>query len=313
MGIARLLDDFAKKLYNAGKVKSLYDGLNNSDRLRALNNDYSDAAVLLGFNGILPKQLYDLFVDQKILDVVSQLGLGDSISLHPAWNLRTKVRSHQESTVPWHQDNSYFEPRTWDEMGYTVWVPLIDTHVKNGCMQMVKGSHKSGVTSKHTLGSTTSTWFTETNDEAIAKQLLHKKSGIIDYEKDVVTCECKAGSALIFPMTTVHRSLASESDIVRWSVDFRHTNVQSKRPGKSSNDWFFGVKDSLPIREGNKMIEPDWMTWGNADRNVGQGQKHTELDATCFGPWMDTWDIDENIDGHFNRHLTKYLRTLDQN
>ena len=56
-----------------------------------------------------------------------QLGVGPGgVALNPAWNLRAKMPSHEETVVPLHQDNSYWEPRIWGEQVLTVWVALVD-------------------------------------------------------------------------------------------------------------------------------------------------------------------------------------------
>ena len=53
-----------------------------------------------------------------------QLGVGPDIALNAAWNVRAKMPTHEETTVPWHQDNSYWEPRIWNERVLTVWFLL---------------------------------------------------------------------------------------------------------------------------------------------------------------------------------------------
>jgi hypothetical protein len=71
-----------------------------------MREDFSDAAVVLMKGGVLPPSLQRMFSDDRILDVVEQLGVGPSVALNPAWNLRGKMPSHEETVVPWHQDNS---------------------------------------------------------------------------------------------------------------------------------------------------------------------------------------------------------------
>ena len=92
------------------------------------------------------------------------------LAIHPAWNLRGKMPSHGETEVPWHQDNSYWEPRLWSQQIFTAWVPLVDATPANGCMEYVRGSHRSGQTVTHTccLGNT---WYTETSLDDVAAQL----------------------------------------------------------------------------------------------------------------------------------------------
>lgn len=111
-------------------------------------------------------------------------------------------------------------------------------------MQMVKGGHLSGKTARHTIGSTTTTWYTEVSEEVIANELLDKPHLTDD---DVVTCEATAGSILIFPGTTPHRSLNSTSSDIRWSCDFRLHSGSASRPGARGLDWFYGLKDSCVI------------------------------------------------------------------
>jgi hypothetical protein len=181
---------------------------------------------------------------------------------------------------------------------------------------MIKGGHKPGKTATHTIGTTTSTWYTEVSEKVVAKELFDKDS--LNHEEDLVTVPCKAGSILIFPGTTPHRSLNSFADEVRWSCDFRLHPKTTKRPGKSELDWFYGLKDSLLVRDGsNKNYEPDWDSWANIDRTKLQesgkvGQKEEaklNLDPVVVGPWMDLWDIEEHVSGKANRHLDAYLAT----
>ena len=60
---------------------------------------------------------------------------------HPVWNLRTKTPNNEQVTVPWHQDNAYFDPSALYTLVPTAWIPLIDANVKNGCMQVSRYSH----------------------------------------------------------------------------------------------------------------------------------------------------------------------------
>ena len=55
---------------------------------------------------------------------------------HPVWNLRTKTPQNEQATVPWHQDNAYLDNSALHALQPTAWIPLIDTNMKNGCMQV---------------------------------------------------------------------------------------------------------------------------------------------------------------------------------
>ncbi len=71
-----------------------------------MRQDFPDAPVILVKGGVLPFALQKLFAASEILDVAAQLGVGPEIALNPAWNLRAKMPSHEETVVPWHQDNT---------------------------------------------------------------------------------------------------------------------------------------------------------------------------------------------------------------
>ena len=99
--------------------------------------------------------------------------------------------------MPWHQDNSYWEPRIWNERVLTVWFALVDATAENGCMQVVRGGHRSGKTARHTVGTTTTTWYTELSEADLTRELLEGS----ELKERVVTVECPAGSVLSEPPT----------------------------------------------------------------------------------------------------------------
>ena len=216
--IETLIDHLATDLYQAGHVKSTYAESSWTERLLRLTEDYPDAPLVLIKGGILPPHFQQLYSDTKMLDIVSQLGLGKDVAVNAAWNLRAKMKQHEETTVPWHQDNSYWEPRIWDEHVITVWVSLVDATIENGCMQFVRGGHASGKTAAHTIGTTTRTWYTELSEPTMQHELLNKTTTLASR---IHTAQVPAGTAILFPGTTPHRSLNSVSDQIRWSTDYR--------------------------------------------------------------------------------------------
>eukprot|EP00041_Stephanoeca_diplocostata_P030762 m.939477 g.939477 ORF g.939477 m.939477 type:complete len:270 (+) comp23823_c1_seq31:85-894(+) len=202
----------------------------------------------------------------------------------------TPIHSHSfadaiDNIVFRHQDNSYWEPRIWDEKVITIWVALVDATVENGCMQMVKGGHRKGETASHTIGSSTTTWYTEMSEDVICSQLLDNAP--LEEGVNKVTIPAKAGSILIFPGTTPHRSLNSFSDNIRWSCDFRLHPKVAARPGKSDLDWFYGLKDSLLLREDmriNPTFTPDFSQWADTDRTECQdAAKGVDVCGLLFG------------------------------
>ncbi len=309
-----LIDSLAARLHRAGVVNSTYADAGWTERLLLLTHDFPDAPLVLTKGGVLPEHFQRLYADPSMLDIAHQLGVGPAVAVNAAWNLRAKMQKHEETTVPWHQDNSYWEPRIWDEHVITVWVSLVDASVANGCMQFVRGGHRSGNTARHTIGSTTRTWYTELSEADMQQDLLLDGGDL-----DVFTAEVPAGTAILFPGTTPHRSLNSVSDRIRWSTDYRLHGKSAKRKGASELDWFYGLKDSLLLRRGSATEEaggwrPAWSEWANVDRTTVQDQGlgatvEAPFDPVIVGPWMDLWNLTAHRDGGSNRHLERYLGT----
>ncbi|MDB6042320.1 MAG: Deoxyhypusine synthase [Gammaproteobacteria bacterium] len=53
--------------------------------------------------------------------------------------------AHQGGATPWHQDEAYRVAPDFDYRQVSIWVPLQDATLENGCMMYIPGSHRSGV------------------------------------------------------------------------------------------------------------------------------------------------------------------------
>ena len=217
------------------------------------------------------------------------------LAIHPAWNLRGKMPSHGETEVPWHQDNSYWEPRLWSQQIFTAWVPLVDATPANGCMEYVRGSHRSGQTVTHTccLGNT---WYTETSLDDVAAQL-----GLPDAADRATLVPARAGDVIFFGPTMVHRSIKNSGSTIRWSADLRWHQVggpgappPAERAGGDELDFFYGLKNSLVIAEPGATVAPGspaMDAWASIDRSevqeAGLNTKAAaiDLDPIVTGPW----------------------------
>src|SRR5947209_15525733 len=54
------------------------------------------------------------------------------------------------AATPWHQDEAYWDP-TKDYESLSIWIPLQEATVENGCMQFVPGSHREQVMTHHSI------------------------------------------------------------------------------------------------------------------------------------------------------------------
>jgi hypothetical protein len=74
--VSGMIDNLARRLHKAGKIKALYADLDWTSRLRRMTEDFADAPVVFIKGGVLPPSLQKLFAAPEILDVASQLGVG---------------------------------------------------------------------------------------------------------------------------------------------------------------------------------------------------------------------------------------------
>lgn len=121
----------------------------------------------------------------------------------------------------WHQDYGY-----WYQNGLlfpdlvSVMIAVDDATRENGCLQVLKGSHKMGRVN-HIL----------TGDQAGAdlERVEEAKKRL-----ELVHCEMKAGDALYFHSNTLHCSAANNSDHPRWALICCY-NTKTNDPYKKSH------------------------------------------------------------------------------
>lgn len=53
--------------------------------------------------------------------------------------------------TPWHQDQAYWDPN-FDYNSLSVWIPLQEATIENGCMWFVPGSHRLEIFTHHSIG-----------------------------------------------------------------------------------------------------------------------------------------------------------------
>lgn len=128
-----------------------------------------------------------LHVAKQLLGPETTMG-GDHAILKPA---------RIGSETPWHQDEAYWDEATLAE-GISIWIPLQEATVENGCMWFLPGSHRLPVGPHHTLN----------NDPRIHA---------LEYEEVVdmsqaVACPIPAGGTTIHHCRTLHYTGPNRSD-----------------------------------------------------------------------------------------------------
>lgn len=80
--------------------------------------------------------------DPRILDLVGSV-VHPGVAIYSA-KLVTKEPSDPE-ICHWHQDDAFYRDNSESETRMSVWIPLQDVTVEQGCLEVVPGSHRRGL------------------------------------------------------------------------------------------------------------------------------------------------------------------------
>jgi phytanoyl-CoA hydroxylase len=106
---------------------------------------------------------------------------------------------------PWHRDCHGYAG-----IAATIWSPLMDATVANGCIQIAPGSHKLEAAN---------------NGRFNAEQELSYQEGRFSLSSKHL--EMSAGDVVIWNMKTLHSSAANESDASRWALAVHCVTTQA--------------------------------------------------------------------------------------
>lgn len=164
------------------------------------------------WNGIAMGSFFDLIRTPNLLDVAEQF-CGPELIASSVYRLRPKVPVHNSSAVPWHQDSGYFEPYCDKSLVLTVWLPLVDATVENGCLWVQPKGHRKGQVVGHRQREG-QPYLEIPSDE------LAKAGG-----DEPVPAEVPKYGALLLTNLTPHASFENKTDMVRWSMDLRYQSA----------------------------------------------------------------------------------------
>ena len=233
----------ADALLQGGKISDLLPDAPFESRLARLFAELSDADFLKfgrSWRDRLPGY-FDLMSQPKILDAVESL-IGPELFSNPVYNVRPKVPGVSAGAVPWHQDKSYWPDANANPV-ITVWIPLVDSTLENGCLHIIPGTHKKRVAA-HDRDTYTGTGYFE-----IAPALIEKR------KKEILALPMRAGSAVLFNDRLIHASTPNRSDHVRWSVDLRYQPTDQD-PMPQHGAGFLARSQKFPDRV---AILEDWL------------------------------------------------------
>ena len=160
--------------------------------------------------------VFDLLRSPRLLDAVEQF-IGSEIYSNPVQHTRVKfpesklpneVRSGLTSRIDWHQDSGVITADADASDILTVWFPITDATTENGCMAVVPGSHRQGV-SLHCHSRNAMTL----HQVSIPARLM---------DDDQLVLPMQPGDVLFMHRRTKHSGLPNISDRIRWSFDLRY-------------------------------------------------------------------------------------------
>ncbi len=205
------VDEYAREQYAEGKLSSLYEDESFERRYAAIceEQEISPHGWSFGSSG---REFYDLYNIPGIIDVLSLI-LGPEVSNLGGPALRTKLPGSVITSFPWHQDSQYVdqtkigtkEKHTGHLHLVTVWVPLVEATVENGCCWVIPGSHLWGLL-----------------DGARGDDMNVHMEEDVEARGTPVAVPLKPGGALFMSNLCIHTSKLNTTKSCRWSIDFRH-------------------------------------------------------------------------------------------
>jgi ectoine hydroxylase-related dioxygenase (phytanoyl-CoA dioxygenase family) len=149
----------------------------------------------------------------------------------------------------WHQDYGYWYKNQFmfpDQL-ISVMVALTAANKENGCLQVIKGSHKLGRVNHGFSGEQVGA------DIAMVNNALQTMP--------LVYCDLKPGDALIFHSNLLHRSEANLSDRPRWSIISCYSSQSNLAYNETSTAW----KVPVDVVPDEALLEWDAESLSKAD------------------------------------------------
>jgi ectoine hydroxylase-related dioxygenase (phytanoyl-CoA dioxygenase family) len=161
---------------------------------------------------------------RRMVDTANQLMEGDS----PVCHFHSKLMQKEPrvgGAWEWHQDYGYWYKNEFlfPEQMLSIMIAITEANKENGCLQVIKGSHKMGRI-----------------EHGFAGEQVGASQHYVDLALkilELVFVELKPGDALFFHPNLLHRSEANLSDRSRWSlisVYNRASNEPYNEPSGSS-------------------------------------------------------------------------------
>ena len=204
-----IIAERAERLHKDGKVASTHADKPFTERLVHLAAEAPEVTADLDIMRARGEATFNFLKNPKILDLAESF-VGSEIMCNPIQHIRTVLpkQSSQREPTPWHQDAGVCWPDTDPYFMLTIWIPIVDATLENGCLQVLPSSHKMGLFT-HTWGEAGLLVTPENQPANLTPKLL----------------PIRAGGVILFHNYTLHSAKPNESETVRWSFDLRYHDV----------------------------------------------------------------------------------------
>lgn len=172
----------------------------------------------------------------RVVNTARMLMREDLIFYHGKVMLK---EAHSGGAWEWHQDYGY-----WYNYGFllpqmiSIWVALDAATIENGCLQVLRGSHKMGRIDHQMVGGQTGA-----EPERITQ---------VEPFFERVHCEMTPGSALFFHCNLLHSSAPNESDKHRRSFIMCYSTYYNQEVGP---DGTIRHRESCPVTSDDAILK----------------------------------------------------------
>ena len=203
---------------------------------------------------------------KKMVNAVAQLLDGDA----PVCHFHSKLMQKEPrvgGAWEWHQDYGYWYKNQFmfpDQL-VSVMIALTHANKENGCLQVIKGSHKLGRINHGFAG------------EQVGADMVMVTNAL--KTMDLVYSELEAGDALFFHSNLLHRSEANLSEHPRWSVISCYSSQSNLAYNETSTSWHTPIN----VVPDEAVLEWDARSLSDADFLKKEGDpalKETGWEAT---------------------------------
>jgi len=197
---------FVEDLFNEEEMELLLNiGKHDQEKSDSVHEalDAEGRASKLWLTSDIREDIYSAICQsRRIVDTMDTL-FGDEVYLY---HYKMMVKEPKVGGAwEWHQDYGYWYNNSclYPDMGSCM-IAVDRTSKENGCLQVIKGSHKLGRVEHGTYGTQAGA-----DPDRVREILEHL---------ELVYCEMSPGTALFFHANLLHRSDANTSDFPRWTL-----------------------------------------------------------------------------------------------